>query len=71
MQLEIRIFSPAIKSTPSVGGLPGRTLPVFGDHEEVAGVVLLDPRYCASPGRTTVTVSISQRMFSHRLMHTF
>lgn len=57
MQLEIRVFSPAIKSAPSVGGSPGRTLPVFGDHDEVHGIVLLDPRYCLLPGRITVAVS--------------
>ncbi|KAF9652634.1 hypothetical protein BDM02DRAFT_3183340 [Thelephora ganbajun] len=56
MQLEIRVFSPAIKSTPGMGDSPGRTLPVFGEHDEVAGVVLLDPRYCTSPGRITVTL---------------
>lgn len=67
MQLEIRVFSPAIKSTPGVGGSPGRTLPVFDDDDEVAGVVLLDPRYCTSPGRITVTVGISRPVFPHRL----
>ena len=70
MQLEIRVFSPAIKSTPAVGNSPGRTLPVFGDHDEVAGVVLLDPRYCTSPGRVTVTVGIDQCMCPHWLMCT-
>ena len=58
IQLEIRVFSPAIKSTPGVGDLL-RTLPVFGDHDEVPGVVLLDPRYCTPPGRITVTVGFS------------
>ena len=58
MQLEIRVFSPAIKSTPGVGDLQRRALPAFGDHDEVPGVVLLDPRYCTSPGRVTVAVGI-------------
>ena len=62
MQLEIRVFSPAIKYTSGVGKLPGRTLPVFGGHDKVAGVVLLDPRYCTSSGRVTVTVGIGQRI---------
>lgn len=66
MQLEIRVFSPAIKITPGVGKLPGRTLPVFGDHDEVAGVVLLDPRYCTSPGHITVTVGINYARFLTR-----
>ncbi|KAF9787895.1 hypothetical protein BJ322DRAFT_1105935 [Thelephora terrestris] len=48
--LEIRVFSPAIKATPR------EMLPVFGDHDEVTGVVLLDPRYCTSPGRITITL---------------
>lgn len=63
MQLEIRVFSPAIKYMPAAGNSPGRMLPVFGDHDEVTGVVVLDPRYCTSPGRITVTVSISRRLF--------
>ena len=63
MQVEIRVFSPAIKSTPGVA----RTLPVFGDHDEILGVVLLDPRYCTSPGRVTVTVGISRPVFPRRL----
>lgn len=67
MQLEIRVFSPAIKSTPGVGDSPGRTLPVFGDRDEVAGVVLLDPRYCTSPGQVTITVGIGQHMSPHWL----
>lgn len=70
MQLEIRVFSPALKFAHGVGDIPGRTLPVFGDHDEVAGVVLLDPRYCTSPGRITVTVGIGQRTPPHRLMRT-
>lgn len=70
MQLEIRVFSPAIKITPGVGKSPGGTLPVFGDHDEVAGVVLLDPRYCTSPGRITVTVRISRCVFLRLLMYT-
>lgn len=68
MQLEIRVFSPAIKSAPSVGGSPRRTLPVFGDHDEVHGIVLLDPRYCILPGRITVTVGTNQLAIPHRLM---
>jgi hypothetical protein len=42
-------------------------LPVFGDHDEVSGVVLLDPRYFKSSGRVTITVSISQVISQHRL----
>jgi len=64
MQLEIRVFSPAIKSVPEVAR---KTVPVFGDHDEVPGVVLLDPRYCTSPGRVTVTVGIGKPVFLHRL----
>ena len=35
---------------------------MFGDHDEVAGIVLLDPRRCTSPGRITVTASIYQHV---------
>lgn len=64
MQLEIRVFSPAVKSTVES---PRRMLPVFGDRDDIPGVVLLDPRYCTSPGRVTVTVGTNQPAFPHRL----
>lgn len=41
---------------------------MFGDRDEVAGIVLFDPQYCTSPGRITVTVStFAKFLLSYRL----
>jgi hypothetical protein len=53
LQMELRIFSPSVKAVSSEDK---RTMPVFGDGDQIGGVVQLDPS-CSPSGRLTVSVS--------------
>ena len=54
-QLEIHVRSPSVK-IHRAANYDIRSLPVFGDHDKVAGQVLLDVSLCATPGRLTIFV---------------
>ncbi|OBZ67337.1 hypothetical protein A0H81_12636 [Grifola frondosa] len=38
------------------GSETARSMPVFGDHDKVAGTVLLDVRFCSMPGRLAISM---------------
>ncbi|EJF59724.1 hypothetical protein DICSQDRAFT_88794 [Dichomitus squalens LYAD-421 SS1] len=55
-QLEIHVRSPSVK-IHRAANYDIRSLPVFGDHDKVAGTVLLDVNLCGTPGRLTTFLS--------------
>ncbi|KAJ3552869.1 hypothetical protein NM688_g3926 [Phlebia brevispora] len=55
-QMQLHVHSPTVKVMRRRGYEPSRTMPVYGDHDTVEGMVLLDPQLCTSPGRLTVSL---------------
>lgn len=66
-QMQLHVHSPSVKVMRRRGYEPSRTMPVYGEHDTVEGVVFLDPQLCSSPGSLTISVSFShQSMSSNR-----
>ncbi|KAH8084368.1 hypothetical protein BXZ70DRAFT_1012051 [Cristinia sonorae] len=55
-QLEIHVHSPSVRVVDREGYGGSRPLPVFTERDKIQGVVHLDPKLFATPGRLTVTM---------------
>ncbi len=63
--MEIHVHSSSVKTMNRHGFEKSRTMPVYGDHDTVEGVVLLDSNLCSLPGRLTVSVSSKPTSFNY------
>lgn len=55
-QAEIQVRSHSVKVARQRNSELAQSFPVFGDHDRVEGVVLLDSALCTTPGRLTISM---------------
>lgn len=56
LQMEVQIYSNSVKTVQQEGHEGTKPLPVFGDHDQISGKVILDPS-CSHSGRLSIDVS--------------
>lgn len=68
-QAEIHVRSPSVKVARQRNSEVAQSFPVFGDHDRIEGVVLLDNALCTTPGRLSISVSVSKSLIKSEADH--